>query len=139
VGGYLVPFKSFHRAEILGGLNSMPASMVAELERSLSFTLMLDKKPIAAGGIITLMPGVGSAWVFVSPAVKENVHRFHRTVVRSLRSFLPKFRRIQADVHDEFTMGHRWIKSLGFAFESTMPLAGLSGETLKRYVILNKD
>ena len=88
----------------------------------------LDGKPIGAGGVIELWPGVGHTWVLAG----EVDPRFALRVVKAVLGFLDelqgsgKFHRLQADIRTGFFSAMRFAEILGFKDEG--PMRGYSSD-----------
>lgn len=94
---------------------------------------------IGAAGIVIGYPGVGEGWAVVpqtTGADRQHAAYFHRHVARliPLLAETHKIRRLQVLVRDEFSISKRWIRKLGFEYESTLVKAGVLGEDLCMYV-----
>jgi hypothetical protein len=89
---------------------------------------------VAIGGVLPYWPGVGEAWFSLGPGCEPRHYlRGIRVLRHILDTYQQEYRRIQADVLPHLG---RWVKLLGFEFESSMPFYGPDGSTYRRYVRL---
>ena len=140
----IIPFKSSHAEFILSQqLNVEELYLKPEhrkyaqyLERvGMSFTALMNDKPIAAGGIYMLWDGVAEGWVMATKDV-------WRCRVSMAKNFKQKFdvlvettkvKRIQTNVKANFKLGHRFAEWLGFEKEGLMKYYGPDGSDYFRY------
>jgi hypothetical protein len=81
-----------------------------------NYTLLVEGKPIACGGVIRFWDTRGEVWSLLD---EQSGHRFilwHRCVQRFLASIPVK--RMEAVVEKSFEPGHRWVKMLGFKVDA---------------------
>lgn len=101
-----------------------------------AFTLIIDNKIIACGGIEQLWPGVGEAWLIMS----EGALKYPVSVMRRAREIFPKmntkYHRVQALVLYQFHKAMLFVERLGFRYEGLMQAYGPNKEDYMRYVIL---
>lgn len=100
---YLRPYFTRERVEMLA------AGPMAK-------TLLIDGRPVVAGGVLEYWPGRGEAWaIFDRDCKKEFI-----TILNCVKRFLTlcPLKRIEAVVDFEFEAGHRFIKALGFEVEA---------------------
>jgi hypothetical protein len=100
-----------------------------------AFTLMVDDKPVACGGIIEdpTRPGVGRAW---TAGVREHqgaqvMRHIHASVKYFLNELRDRYERIEADCLP-LESYERWLKRLGFSCEGYSPKY-YHGQTYARY------
>jgi len=92
-------------------------------------TLLHEGKPVAILGGAEIVPGVVHAWGRVSVRVSTCRMSFHRTVSALLVYFMKsmQLRRVQIHVQENYQMGIKWAKSLGFEPEGLMRKYGEDG------------
>lgn len=105
-----------------------------EIERTQkhSFTVRIENRILACGGIVEYWPGRGEAWAVVDKFCGNDFLIFDRIVRRFLK--MAPYRRIEATVPKDFEQGHRWAKMLGFKVEApTLEGYGFNGEDFSLY------
>jgi hypothetical protein len=87
-----------------------------------AFTMLSDGEPVIAAGVYLLWPGVGEAWMHLSPWFYGHV----KTAVREVREILSAIivrhglRRVQAPICAQMPANKRFVEHLGFAPEGLM-------------------
>jgi RimJ/RimL family protein N-acetyltransferase len=78
-----------------------------------------DKEVIGCAGIKPMWRGVGTAWTMLSPNLRKHPFFLHRAVKRHLERLAISrgMHRVEMVVMNQFEVGKRWAKSLGFASE----------------------
>lgn len=100
-----------------------------------AWTLRVGGEIAACYGVLIPWDGLGDVWALVTPVGREHPLMVHRAILRALSCAGPlRLRRLQADVREDFEVGHRWVRALGFQRESRMPAYGPHGEAFYRYV-----
>jgi hypothetical protein len=88
-----------------------------------AFTLCDDGRPIAAGGVFVMWPGVGEAWMHLSLAATED-HPFslYRETLAMLNGIIieEKLRRVQAPILASSKKNREFVQHLGFIPEGLM-------------------
>lgn len=91
-------------------------------------TFIFQDKPIAIAGALEFIPGVLVAWSLLSDKIKECPIGFHRAMLYLIDFYLEAgYRRIQITVRQDYEMGWRWAKTLGFKCEGIMRKYGPDG------------
>lgn len=98
-----------------------------------AYTLLIDGKPVASGGIALLDPTYGECWLLLTK--QKNGIIVFRYVLRKLQVLIDHhgFRRLQAHVIKGFDEGEELIKRLGFKREGWLEKYGPNGETYGLY------
>jgi len=101
-----------------------------------AITLMDEDKLLALGGVIKFWPGVGEAWMLVSPDGRNKWISVYRYMSAFLMSCFVKhgFHRIQASILDSNMIAHKCAFKLGFIPEGMMVHYGPRKENFVRYV-----
>lgn len=94
-----------------------------------SYTLRVNGRVVASGGIVDYWEGRGEAWVIPQKKLTCGEALALQRVIKRFLKVAP-YRRIEAVVYKPFRMGHRWVKSFGFKLEA---------ETLKAYSVSGGD
>lgn len=105
-----------------------------------AFTFMLDEKVLAIIGGFPFVPGVIHFWSIISKEVRKCPLAFHKEVLKMLDWYEEneKPRRIQWEVRESYTMGHRWSESLGLKHEGTLANWLPDGEAAYLYGRVNR-
>ncbi len=85
-------------------------------ELGLAWTGEHEGRVIACGGLLPHWPGRATAWMLIGHAAGPHFAAIHRHVFKFLTR--SPYRRIEAHVDVGFKEGIRWMKMLGFEFES---------------------
>lgn len=87
-----------------------------------AYTALLEGKPVAAGGIILGMPGLGSVWAMITERAKTMPFMLHRQFARRLDDVIKrhKLRRVDYIVDPEKPENVTWCLRLGFRREGIM-------------------
>ena len=98
-----------------------------------AFTLLIDGKVEACGGIIMIDETFGECWVFIPFVNRGTV--VYRNILRKFEELIEdhKFRRLQSLVVEGFENAEKLIDRLGFVYEGTMKKFGANGENMKLY------
>jgi len=77
---------------------------------------------LASGGICRVHEGVGEAWMMVTKHAQGQSVAVVRSIRRHLEQFVNQLglHRVQALVQEGFPHGEKFLKGLGFHFESTL-------------------
>ena len=134
----IVPFTGEHAKQILElGMNDVALELKPEHRRyvvdvedvGMSFTGLLNNKPIAAGGISYLWDGVAEGWVLASRDIFKYPIFCAKTIKRrtDLLAKNNKLRRIQTAVKADSDTAIRFAEWLGFKREGFMKNYGPDG------------
>lgn len=131
-----IPFEIDHLRQMAV---TIPAWQTTDIERCRGWTMLVDGKPLGAGGICQMWPGVAEAWQFTKPEWR----RYLKSVVREMRRRLPQLWeeaglcRLQAACLNapEYWA---WLQYLGFKWEGLMKNYGLAGEEFIRAARVEK-
>ena len=133
----IVALNPEHLDKLLNGAE--PALLAAQLAKSyfspgsVSLCLIVDGKPVFAGGIVNLHWHRGEAWLLPTRFFRDNL----LTCVRAMKAKLPllvsvgEFQRVQATC--PCGASERLFRNLGFMFEGQMKKFGPNGETCSMY------
>ena len=140
----IIPFETKHAEYILTQqLNAKELYLRLEhrqyalyLQQSgMSFTALINNKPIAAGGIYMLWDNVAEGWVMAT----NDVWKYSIIMARHFRKKTDvlietsKIKRLQTTVKANFTLGQRFAEWLGFEKEGLMKYYGPDGSDYFRY------
>lgn len=138
----VVPFRRWHLAWLLeageaaGGQMQFDIDTVTVLERSNSWTVVVDGDPMACGGLLMQWPGRHYAWTYLNAKAGPHMGFVTRAVQEKMAQVEG---RIEATVRCDFEKGHRWMRLLGFEVETErMKAYGPAGEDHTAYVRFNK-
>lgn len=87
-----------------------------------AFTAFDCTTPVMAGGIVTLWPGVGEAWLHLSPWFEAHPKTGYKWIRCIFTSILNNraFRRVQAPIRADMESNLRLVHHLGFVEEGYM-------------------
>lgn len=145
----IVPFKTEHAQFILSQqLNANELYLRPEHrkyamyleELGLSFTALINNKPIAAGGIYVLWDGVAEGWVMATKDIWQHsiVMAKHFKKKTDVLIETTNIKRLQTTVKADFKLGHRFAQWLGFEKEGLMKYYGPDGSDYVRYARIIK-
>ena len=134
----IVPFTGEHAKQILElGMNDVALELKPEHRKyvvdvedvGMSFTGLLNNKPIAAGGICYLWDGVAEGWVLASRDIFKYPIFCAKTIKRrtDLLAKNNKLKRIQTAVKADSDTAIRFAEWLGFKREGLMKNYGPDG------------
>ena len=140
----IIPFKKEHAEFILSQqLNAAELYLKPEHRRyalyleqvGLSFTAIVNDKPIAAGGISVLWDNVAEGWVMATHEVWNHsiIMAKHFKKRTDILIETTKIKRLQTSVKADFTLGHKFAKWLKFEEEGLMKHYGPDGSDYIRY------
>lgn len=81
-------------------------------QRGMAFTVMLNGRPVAAGGLAEIHGHYATAWALVGQDAGPAMTAMTRAVRRVLAS--RAYERVDVTVRRDFEAGHRWAWLLGF-------------------------
>ena len=98
-----------------------------------AFTLMVDNRVEACGGIIMIDETFGECWLLIPKSAYGII--IYRAIIKKLSELMKqcKFRRLQAFVLEGFDHGENLVKRLGFELEGRLRKYGPNGENLHLY------
>ena len=145
----IIPFKTEHAQYILSQqLNAKELYLRPEhrkyalyLEQvGLSFTALINNKPIAAGGIFVLWDGVAEGWVMATSEIWKHsiVMAKHFKKKTDVLIETTNIKRLQTTVKADFKLGQRFAQWLGFEKEGLMKYYGPDGSDYIRYARIIK-
>lgn len=120
----VVAFEPAHRAEIREapeaiGCDASPAVWARVAEQGGSVTLRVDGRTVMCGGVVEYEPGLFEAWAAVDAVDgRRHAKHIHRTAKQVLERAAQACGRVRALVVVDFAAGHRWVKRLGFQYDS---------------------
>jgi hypothetical protein len=118
----IVPYQAEHLLAISAQeaqryLGEYTARHAKALEQTHAFTVMVDDKPVACGGVLDHWQGRHEVWAYIAGNVGPRVFlQIHHAVKRFFDAH--SGRRIEAYVDCQFPEGHRWAQALGFELET---------------------
>lgn len=116
----LVPFEMWHVKEIMlyNGDEVFADSLLTEAALAgYAETLIDDSRVVACAGVIPMWPGRYTAWAHFA----YDAGPYMRTVTRAVKAELDRtVGRVELTVIQDFDLGHRWAKMLGFEVETPL-------------------
>ncbi len=145
----IVPFENKHAEQILEqGLNSEFLELKPEhrkyayflKEVGMSFTGLVNNKPIAAGGVFYLWDGVAEGWVLATKEIYKYPIFCAKHIKQRTEIILKanKIKRIQTSVKADCDVALRFAKWLGFKKEGLMESYGPDGSDFVRFARVMK-
>ena len=139
-----IPFENEHAEFILDqGLNSKLLELKPEhrkyayylKEIGMSFTGMLNNKPIAAGGVFPLWDGVAEGWVLATEEINRYPITFSKVIKLRCDMLLKNnsIKRFQTSVKADCDVAIRFAKFLGLKEEGLMKNYGPDGADFYRF------
>ena len=136
----IAKFEAWHVQLLLsdGVAENMPnfqPDILQFMERSNSFTLVVNNMPVLCGGTFEQWPGRHVAWAYLNKTTGK--HMLWTT--RKARDILGAVKgRLEMTVRSDFAAGQRWAKMLGFEVETPrLRQYGPEGEDHIGYVRFN--
>jgi hypothetical protein len=95
----------------------------AIMAKNPSMTMLVDGIVKACGGCVYLWPNTAEFWAVTTPDIGKYRKVFNQFVLNLIGDVTKalNLKRLQASVREDFVIGHRWVKYLGFNFEAKMP------------------
>ena len=145
----IVPFENKHAEQILEqGLNSEFLELKPEHKKyafflkevGMSFTGLINNKPIAAGGVFHLWDGVAEGWVLATKDIYKYPVFCAKHIKQRTEIILKanKIKRIQTSVKADCDVALRFAKWLGFKKEGLMESYGPDGSDFVRFARIMK-
>ena len=145
----IVPFENKHAEQILDqGLNSDLLELKPEHKKyafflkevGMSFTGLVNNKPIAAGGVFHLWDGVAEGWVLATKDIYKYPVFCAKHIKQRTEIILKanKIKRIQTSVKADCDVALRFAKWLGFKKEGLMESYGPDGSDFVRFARIIK-
>ncbi len=145
----IVPFENKHAEQILEqGLNSEFLELKPEHKKyayflkevGMSFTGLVNNKPIAAGGVFYLWDGVAEGWVLATKEIYKYPIFCAKHIKQRTEIILKanKIKRIQTSVKADCDVALRFAKWLGFKKEGLMESYGPDGSDFVRFARIMK-
>jgi len=145
----IVPFENKHAEQILEqGLNSEFLELKPEHKKyayflkevGMSFTGLVNNKPIAAGGVFHLWDGVAEGWVLATKDIYKYPIFCAKHIKQRTEIILKanKIKRIQTSVKADCDVALRFAKWLGFKKEGLMESYGPDGSDFVRFARVMK-
>lgn len=138
----VVPFKAHHYEWLResnptadGGLFVATRSVLEQLERQNSWTGVVDGNPIVCAGTYQQWPGRHTAWAYLGKSTGPHMHWITKQVLANLEKLQG---RVELTVRQDFPVGQRWAKMLGFRVETPLlERFGPQGESHVGFVRIN--
>ena len=145
----IVPFENKHAEQILDqGLNSDLLELKPEhrkyayflKEVGMSFTGLVNDKPIAAGGVFHLWDGVAEGWVLATKDIYKYPVFCAKHIKQRTEIILKanKIKRLQTSVKADCDVALRFAKWLGLKEEGLMKRYGPDGSDFIRFARIIK-
>ena len=145
----IVPFENQHAEQILNqGLNSDLLELKPEhrkyayflKEVGMSFTGLVNNKPIAAGGVFHLWDGVAEGWVLATKDIYKYPVFCAKHIKQRTEIILQanKIKRLQTSVKANCDVALRFAKWLGLKEEGLMKNYGPDGSDFIRFARIIK-
>ena len=145
----IVPFENKHADQILEqGLNSETLELKPEhrkyayflKEIGMSFTGLVNDKPIAAGGVFHLWDGVAEGWVLATKDIYKYPVFCAKHIKQRTEIILQanKIKRLQTSVKANCDVALRFAKWLGLKEEGLMKQYGPDGSDFIRFARIIK-
>ena len=145
----IVPFENKHAEQILEqGLNSEFLELKPEHKKyafflkevGMSFTGLVNNRPIAAGGVFHLWDGVAEGWVLATKDIYKYPIFCAKHIKQRTEIILKanKIIRIQTSVKADCDVALRFAKWLGFKKEGLMESYGPDGSDFVRFARIMK-
>ena len=145
----IVPFENKHAEQILDqGLNSDLLELKPEhrkyayflKEVGMSFTGLVNNKPIAAGGVFHLWDGVAEGWVLATKDIYKYPVFCAKHIKQRTEIILKanKIKRLQTSVKADCDVALRFAKWLGLKEEGLMKQYGPDGSDFIRFARIIK-
>jgi len=145
----IVPFENKHAEQILEqGLNSEFLELKPEHKKyafflkevGMSFTGLVNNRPIAAGGVFHLWDGVAEGWVLATKDIYKYPIFCAKHIKQRTEIILKanKIKRIQTSVKADCDVALRFAKWLGFKKEGLMESYGPDGSDFVRFARVMK-
>jgi len=139
----IVPFRLWHYAWLveggppMGGFGPAPdMELLRFMEKTNSASLVLDGMPILCGGTIEQWKGRHIGWAWLSAKTGPNMLAATRAAVKLMDR---AWGRVECTVREDYAIGHRWARMLGFTVETPVLLKyGPEGENHVGYVRFSK-
>ena len=137
----VVPFKRWHydwltEQDAAEGLTmAIGAQTLTVLERSNSWTGVVDGTPVVCAGTLEQWPGRHIAWAYMARGTLPHMTWITMAVLNNLAKVKG---RIELTVRADFRVGQRWARRLGFEVETPRLAAfGPQGEDHVGFVRIN--
>jgi len=145
----IVPFENKHAEQILNqGLNSDLLELKPEhrkyafflKEVGMSFTGLVNNRPIAAGGVFHLWDGVAEGWVLATKDIYKYPIFCAKHIKQRTEIILKtnKIKRLQTSVKADCDVALRFAKWLGLKEEGLMKNYGPDGSDFMRFARILK-
>jgi len=131
----VVPFESWH-LDFIKPLWPVLHNGVALEKCSISFTAIVDARPVAIAGVIPIWKGVAESYLIPSALFPKHKIQCIK-YVKLNQEFLGrelKLHRLQTTVPSDFSTAIRWLEWLGYERESTLRQWGPDQKDHYRYV-----
>ena len=145
----IVPFENKHAEQMLDiGLNSKLLELKPEhrkytyflKEVGMSFTGLVDNKPIAAGGVFHLWDGVAEGWVLATKEIYKYPVFCAKHIKKRTEMLIKNnnIKRLQTSVKADCEMAIRFAKWLGLKPDGVMKSYGPAGEDFIRFARIER-
>ena len=145
----IVPFENKHAEQILEqGLNSEFLQLKPEHKKyafflkevGMSFTGLVNNRPIAAGGVFHLWDGVAEGWVLATKEIYKYPVFCAKHIKKRTEMLIKNnnIKRLQTSVKADCEMAIRFAKWLGLKPEGVMKSYGPAGEDFIRFARIER-
>ena len=145
----IVPFENKHAEQILEqGLNSEFLELKPEHKKyafflkevGMSFTGLVNNRPIAAGGVFHLWDGVAEGWVLATKEIYKYPVFCAKHIKKRTEMLIKNnnIKRLQTSVKADCEMAIRFAKWLGLKPEGVMKSYGPAGEDFIRFARIER-
>lgn len=109
--------------------------------RGPAFTMLDDGQPVMSAGVVIYWPGVGEAWMHLSPWFHSHVKTAYREVRDILRQIIvtKHLRRVQCPIHAEMEKNMNFVEHLGFQIEGILHRWGPEGGDYIAYAMVARE
>ena len=135
-----IPYKPEHALSILnqgamGFCEATDGEIWTAAEAKLNgeaYTSIQGGRVIACGGCEEMVEGIAQAWFL---CVKDIDPMMVKDSKRKFLSIAKRFTRVQAPLRDDFPIGEKFAKFMGFEFEQVLPQFHQDGTDALMYVL----
>lgn len=115
-----------------------PAEQLArQADAGFAYTMLVDKRVAAVGGVARIWPGLAEGWVVASPLARTSPVALTKAAIRGIAYTMQSLHlhRLQAHVKTSDKRAVRWAEFLGFKREGTLAKFGADGSDYDVYAM----